>query len=246
MKKAFTSISFILSIFPLNRILGQSNYSLGISSGAGINIFRNDYSTDKDHLKFKNSVSANLGIKLIRQLDEKNSFFTELLYTRKKIEVKYDLNESTIPFDNKDVVGQKYDCISLYFGYRRVIEKFTHALFFEASVGADYNNNVVVFNRSQGQATEEINQPITFEIFINTNLGEKTYTFSANAGFGVVFGPRNQYQMGVFMNIPFHKIQSDASQLSYTWNYNNRSYQHQSSYLGKIYYPSLRLTYYVF
>ncbi|WP_294231676.1 hypothetical protein [uncultured Chryseobacterium sp.] len=246
MRIFFISINFILTLGLINSLSAQSDYKLGISTGAGISIFRNHQPADASHISFNKPISAHLGIKLLRQLGEQDNFFAELMYTRKTIEFRYNLNEADIPFDNKDVIGQKYDCISFYFGYRKVIEKYTHALFFEASLGADYNNNVVVFNRSEGQATEEINQPISFEEFINTNLGEKTYTLSTNAGFGVMFGTRNQYELGAFINIPFHKIQSKASQLSYTWNYNNKDYVHKSSYLGEIYYPSLRITYYVF
>jgi hypothetical protein len=236
----------MLTVVLVNRISAQSRYTLGISLGAGVNIFRNHNSTDTDHFKFRYPISGNLGIKLIRQLDEKNNFFLELIYTRKKIEFKYDRNESEIPFNNQEITGQKYDCISLYFGYRRVIEKYTHALFFDASFGADYNNNVIVTSKGYDEATDEILYPVSFDGLVNTHLGEKTYTISANAGFGIMFGTRNQYEIGAFVNIPLHKIQTETSQLYYRWDYNNKDYTHQLTYIGKIYYPSLKLTYYIF
>lgn len=110
-------------------------------SGAGVNIFRNNHLADAEQSRFKNPVTAQLGIRLIRQLDDKNNFFAELMYSRKTIAFRYDLNEIDIPFRNRESISQKYDCISLYFGYRRVVEKYTHAFFFDASFGADYNSN---------------------------------------------------------------------------------------------------------
>ncbi|MCJ8153772.1 hypothetical protein MKJ01_08405 [Chryseobacterium sp. SSA4.19] len=238
--------SFILTALFPTFICAQSGYKLGIFSAAGVNIYNNRLTNDDAHFRFTSPVTANFGIRLIRQLDEKDHFFAELLYTRKKIEFKYSLSEPAIPFSNQETISQKYDCFSVYAGYRRVYERYTHALFFEASIGADYNTNTVVSASGSGEATEDLSGPIFYQSLINTHLGEKTYTLSGNLGFGIMSGTRNQYEIGAFVNIPFHKIQSETSSLDYTWNYSGREYRHQLRYIGSVYYPSLRLTYYIF
>lgn len=235
----------LTALFP-TVIRAQSGYKLGVFSGAGVNIYNNRLTTDAGHFRFTSPLTANLGIKVIRQLDEKDHFFAELMYTRKKIEFRYSLNEPAIPFSNEETISQKYDCFSVYAGYRRVYEQYTHALFFDASIGADYNTNSVVSASGSGEATEDLGGPVFYQSLINTHLGEKTYTFSGNLGFGIMSGARNQYEIGVFINIPFHRIQSETSSLDYTWNYGSREYRHQLRYTGSVYYPSLRLTYYVF
>ncbi|MDQ1098331.1 MULTISPECIES: hypothetical protein [Chryseobacterium] len=245
MKVLFNTLFLFLLLFTGN-FNAQSSYSLGLTVGPGVNIYKNSLSTDKNHFKPNSPFSLSLGAKLVKNLDEENKLFADLLYTRKKIEYEYNINEPEIPFINKEKVGQKYDCISLYVGYRRLFPMNTSLVYIEASIGADYNNNVMSYNEGNGEAQEGIRETIYFENFYNTNLGEKSYTISTNIGFGLNFGTRSQYDIGLSLNIPIQKIQSQESHYQYTWNYSNKNYVHQLSYLGNIYYPNLRLTYYFF
>lgn len=245
MKVLLNTLLLSLFLFTGN-FYAQSSYSLGLTVGSGANIYRNSRSTDKSHFKPNIPLSLYLGARLSKNLDEENKLFADLLYTRKKIEYQYNINEPEIPFTNKETVGQKYDCISLYVGYRRLFSVNTGSVYIEASVGADYNNNVMSYNEGNGEAQEGIKETIYFENFYNTNLGEKSYTISTNIGFGLNFGTRNQYDLGLSINIPIQKIQSKESHYQYTWNYSGKSYVHQLNYLGTIYYPSLRFTYYFF
>ena len=246
MKIFFISFTFLFTVISFNTIAAQTNYSLGISTGIGLNFYRNYYSTDENHFKFTSPITPFLGLKLIKRLDEKNNFFTEILYSAKKIEFKYNINEPEIPLNNEDIISQKYASLSMYFGYRRVIEKYTHALFFDASFGADYNSNVMISGRGNGEATAEISETIYYEGGGNTNLGEKSFTLSGNLGFGCLFGARNQYEIATFINIPLHKIQTEPSNFYYIWMYKNKEYVHQLNYFGVVYYPSVKLTYYIF
>ncbi|WP_267267113.1 hypothetical protein [Chryseobacterium formosus] len=190
-------------------------------------------------------MSLNFGVRLSKNLDEENKLYTELFITRKKIEFDYRLNEAEIPFNNKEKFGQKYDCISLFVGYRRLFFLNENAIYVEGSVGADYNNNVMSYNEGNGESQEALNSVLNFENFYDTNLGEKSYTISSNIGIGLNFGSRNQFDMGLSMNLPFQKIQTKESNYQYLWNYKNKNYLHQLKYVGTIYYPSIRLTYYI-
>lgn len=224
----------------------QSDYSLGITFGSGINFFQNEILIDKNHFSTSKPLSTYFGAKLIKNLDEENKLFADFLVTRKKIHYKYDLNEPDIPFINKENFGQKYDCISFFVGYRKLFPMNEQYLYFEASVGADYNNNVMSYNGGNGESQSGLSETVYFENFYYSNLGEKSYTISSNIGFGLNFGERNQYDVGISMNIPIQKIQTKESNYQYTWNYRTKEYVHQLKYIGHIYYPSLRFTYYVF
>lgn len=225
----------------------QSSYSLGVHIGGGVNIYSNKYDTDENHFKFNSPISGNIGVKLLKYMDEKNAFLLELNHSRKTIEFDYDLNEKEIPYKLKDNIGQKYSTISMHVGYRRTLPSFKLQKFFEVSVGADYNSNVIVSTRGNGEGTDvEFSEPILYTNFYNTNLDEKSYTLSANLGFGVNFGSRNQYEFGAIFNIPFQKIQKKTSQYQYEWEYQDQIFSHRLDYLGKIYYPNLKLTYYIF
>ncbi|KNB61424.1 hypothetical protein [Chryseobacterium sp. Hurlbut01] len=80
----------------------QSDYSLGITFGSGINFFQNEILIDKNHFSTSKPLSTYFGAKLIKNLDEENKLFADFLVTRKKIHYKYDLNEPDIPFINKE------------------------------------------------------------------------------------------------------------------------------------------------
>lgn len=245
MKLFFKAILLIPLIFS-QKYFSQSDYSFGLTFGSGINFYKNTLPVDKNHFISNQPVSLYIGLKLRKNLDEENKLFADLLLTRKKIEYDYNLSESEIPFTNKETFGQKYDCISLFVGYRRLFPLRESFLYAEASVGADYNNNVMSYNEGTGESQETFNGSLNFENTYNTNLGEKSYTISSNIGFGLNFGARNQYDIGVNMNIPFQKIQTRESDYQYTWNYKTSEYIHQLKYFGSVYYPSLRLTYYFF
>ena len=229
-----------------NYFKSQMNYSIGLSLGLGANIYSNQNNSDKNHFSFKNGISNYVGVKILKNLDEENKLFVDITYSRKKIELEYNLNESEIPFDNKEIVGQKYSSLSLFLGYRRLINFNNLSTYVEASVGADYNDNSISSNKGNGETNNEIAEPIYFENYSNTNLGEKSYTISSNIGFGIILGYRNQFDIGILMNIPFQKIQSKESNFKYIWKYQNKEYIHNIDYIGKIYYPSLKFTYYFF
>ncbi len=238
--------SLLLLLISFNHLFSQSDYSLGVSFGYGMNIYRNSNSTDKNHFTFKHPFTANLSVKLIKNMDENNKLFAEVFYTRKKIEFEYNLNEPAIPFKNREIIGQSYDCISLYVGYRKVISGNALSTFIDLSFGADYNTNVLVSNKGNGQAQDELDGTVFYENYGNTNLGEKSYTLSSNIGAGLIFGTRNQYEIGAFLNFPFYKIQADVSGYQYIWKYEDKQYVHQLNYKGQIYYPSIKVTYYIF
>lgn len=125
---------------------------MGISVGSGMNIFKNNLSSDKAQFSPKKPISFYFGGKLVKNLDENNKLFADLLITRKKIEYEYNLSEPEIPFTNKEIFGQKYDCISIYVGYRRLFLWRESFIYVEGSVGADYNNNVMSYNRGNSQS----------------------------------------------------------------------------------------------
>lgn len=244
--KLFFNIPILVFFFFSEIYYSQSNYSLGITFGSGLNIYKNNLSTNENHFSSNKPLSFYLGLRLSKNLDEENKLFSELLFTRKKIEYEYNINEPEIPFTNKEVVGQKYDCISLFVGYRRLFHMNEKLIYIEASIGADYNNNVMSYNEGNGESQNGLNDAVYFENFYNTNLGEKSYTISTNIGFGLNFGLRNQYDIGLSLNFPIQKIQAKESNYQYIWNYKNKSYVHELNYIGNIYYPSIRFTYYVF
>lgn len=224
----------------------QLDYTLGISAGTGLNIYKNNSRTDKNHFKFNNTFSASLGVKVLKPLNETNILFVELLYTRKKIELEYILNEIELPFVNKEIVGQKYDCISINLGYRKNIILNRNSLYLETSAGVDINNNEVVYNKGDGESLEGLTETIFYENYGNTNLGENSITLSANIGAGYNFGSRNQYDAGIYFNIPMQSIQTEESTYLSIWKYQNKEYIHKQNYIGKIFYPSIKLTYYIF
>lgn len=113
--KFYTKSFFVFLIVISNFCYSQNNYSLGIFAGSGLSVYKNTLDTDKNHFIFKNSFSAYFGARLLKPLNEKNNLFADLSYSRKKIEFEYNLNEPEIPVNNKDITGQKYDCISLFF-----------------------------------------------------------------------------------------------------------------------------------
>lgn len=244
--KLFTGICMLILLVFSTRCHSQSDYSLGVTLGSGVNIYRNTLSADKGHFGSHKPMSLSLAVRLSKNLDEENRLFTDLQLTRKKIEYEYLLNEPEIPFSNKETFGQKYDCLSLFVGYRRLFPVKESMLYVEGSIGADYNNNVMSYNEGSGESQDDLVGTVYFENIYNTNLGEKTYTISANIGLGFNFGHRNQYDIGISINIPVQKIQSKESSYQYLWNYRNKNYIHHLNYLGNIYYPGIRLTYYLF
>lgn len=244
--KLFFNILIAVLSFSSVSYYSQSNYSLGITFGSGMNIYKNNLPTDISQFRSNTPMSLYLGAKLYKNLDEENKLFADLLFTRKKIEYDYSINEPEIPFTNEETVGQKYDCISFFVGYRRLFPLNEKLIYIEASVGADYNNNVMSYNEGNGEPQEALNDAVYFENSYNTNLGEKTYTISTNVGFGLSFGTRSQYDIGLSMNFPMQKIQSKESNYQYVWNYKSKDYVHHFNYIGNIYYPSIRFTYYVF
>jgi len=239
-----TAVIFLLFTFETD--YSQTDYSLAITFGYGINFFENQNTIDKNHFRTNKPLSPYFGARLLKNLDEENKLFADFLITRKKIQYRYDLSEPDIPFINKENFGQKYDCISFFVGYRKLFPMNEKSLYFEASVGADYNNSVVIYNEGTGESQSGLSETVYFQNFYYANLGEKSYTISSNVGFGVNFGYRNQYDIGLSMNIPFQKIQTKESHYQYTWNYRTQEYIHDLKYVGRIYYPSLRLTYYAF
>lgn len=194
--KIFFKTIFLLPFIFSQHYFSQSEYSLGLILGSGINFYRNTLPTDTNHFGANNPVSLYVGVKLVKNLDEENKLFADLLLTRKKIEYSYNLNEPEIPFSNTETFGQKYDCISLFVGYRRLFPLRENYLYAEVSIGADYNNNVMSYNEGTGESQESFTGNINFENTYNTNLGEKSYTISSNIGFGLNFGTNNQYDIG--------------------------------------------------
>lgn len=244
--RLFYKFSILILFLFSKSYYSQSNYSLGITLGSGVNLYKNNLPVDKNHFISNKPFSSYFGVKLFKNLDEENKLFADLIYSRKKIEYQYNLNESEIPFDNKEIVGQKYDCISFFVGYRRLLPLNENLIYIEASIGADYNSYVMNYNEGKGEASQELNGEVYYESIYNTNLGEKSYTISANVGFGLNFGIRNQYDIGLSINMPFQKIQTKESNFQYIWQYETREYKHQLNYTGKVYFPSLKLTYYIF
>lgn len=245
MKLSLTTAVIALLLFS-EKYYSQSDYSLGITAGSGINIYKSNLSSDKSQFSPNKPISFYFGAKLAKNLDDENKLFADLLITRKKIEYEYNLNEPEIPFSNKEIFGQKYDCISLFVGYRRLFTLNENYIYIEGSVGADYNNNVMSYNEGNGESQDGLSETVYYENSYNTNLGEKSYTISSNIGFGLNFGQKNPYDLGISINIPIQKIQTKESDYVYTWNYKNKDYVHQLKYFGNTYYPSLRLTYYLF
>lgn len=245
MKLSLKTAVIALLLFS-EKYYSQSDYSLGITVGSGINIYKSNLSSDKSQFSPNKPISFYFGAKLAKNSDDENKLFADLLITRKKIEYEYNLNEPEIPFSNKEIFGQKYDCISLFVGYRRLFTLNENYIYIEGSVGADYNNNVMSYNEGNGESQDGLSETVYYENSYNTNLGEKSYTISSNIGFGLNFGQKNQYDLGISINIPIQKIQTKESDYVYTWNYKNKDYFHQLKYFGNIYYPSLRLTYYLF
>lgn len=246
MKTSLKTAIIAILFFSVHYYYSQSEYSLGITVGSGVNFYKNKLSADKTRFSPNKPISFYLGAKLMKNLDEKNKLFADFSVTRKKIEYEYNLNEPEIPFTNKEIFGQKYDCISIFVGYRKLFSLRESFVYIEGSLGADFNNNVMSYNEGNGETQNGLNGNIDYENSYNTNLGEKTYTISSNIGLGLNFGQRNQFDVGLSLNIPLQKIQSRESDYHYIWNYQNKKYVHQLKYLGNIYYPSLRLTYYVF
>lgn len=245
MKLSFKTAAVTLFFFSI-QCFSQSDYSLGITAGTGMNIYRNNLSVDKNHFRSNKPISFYFGAKLVKNLDEENKLFADLIIARKKIEYQYNLNEQEIPFTNEEIFGQKYDCISIFVGYRRLFPLGERYVYIEGSVGADYNNNVMIYNEGNGQSNENLTETVFYESFYNTHIGEKSYTISSNIGFGLNFGYRNQYDLGISVNIPVQKIQTKESEYQSSWVYKNKTYVHQLKYIGNIYYPALRFTYYLF
>lgn len=229
-------------------ISAQVDYSVAIFGGPGINIYDNSYETDKRHFKFKNSFSGFIGVRLTKALGEMDHLFMDAVITRKKIEYEYKLNEPEIPFNNKDIIGQKYNTYSIYFGYKRIIPSYILQIYFESSVGADYNRNVVFFGRGNGSFEDAPpnEDSITYESIAQTNLGESNITMSGNLGFGINVGKQNQFDIGLIFNFPFQKIQSKVGTFDMKWEYERKQYRHHLEYLGNVYYPALKITYYIF
>jgi hypothetical protein len=73
---------------------GQSNYSFGVFAETGVNIYKNALPTNSEHFKFKNSISTNVGVKILKELDERNLFFTDIIYSKRKIKLSYQINET--------------------------------------------------------------------------------------------------------------------------------------------------------
>lgn len=245
MKRGFPILIFIISV--TQKVRSQSYYSLGIQTGAAVNIFSNSLETDRTHFKFTMPLSGSVGIKLLKHLDEKNAFVAEFTVARKEIKVRYSLSEENIPYSYQEFTSQKYSVLSGHLGYRRTFPSYTHQKFIELSGGVDFNSNTVSAGSGNGNGTaEELTEPLLYVSSAYTNLGEKTQTFSTNLGFGVNLGPRNQYELAVLVNIPFGSIQQNVSFVQQEWKYQQNTYLHSLEFLGKIYYPSVKLTYYVF
>jgi hypothetical protein len=223
---------------------GQSNYSFGVFAETGVNIYKNALPTNSEHFKFKNSISTNVGVKILKELDERNLFFTDIIYSKRKITLSYQFNEPEVPYMHSEVVGQKYESLSIFVGYRKLFIFPTTTYYAEVSIGADYNNNTSVFNSGNGESNSDFEGTLVFENKANTNLGEKSYTLSSNLGFGIILGKNSNYDVGILVNIPFQSLQNQPSSFDYTWKYNNKNYTHNILYKGSLYYPSLRFTYY--
>lgn len=231
---------FLSTIY--SSVSAQTGYNFGLTVGSGLNLYHNSEPSDKNHFDFKNSISFYVGGRLIKNVDEKNNLFFEAIYGIKKIEFQYTLNETEIPANYSEIYGKNYSVFSIYFGYRRFINMYSYAFFLEGSVEGDFNNNYAISGRSGFGTTNDV--PIYGEYQHVENLDEKTITTSANIGAGINFGKENQFDLGFGLNFPFQNIQKDPSEYKVLLKYNHRDYTHSLKYIGKIYYASLRFTYY--
>lgn len=223
----------------------QKELSFGVFTGVGLNIYDNQYKTDFHHFEFNARPSMFIGVRVLKNLDEKHNLYSDLTYSRKKIELEYNLNEPDVPFENREYKGQKYESLSFHVGYRRQFNLYTSIPYVEGSIGGDYNSNNVLFDRGNGSSSSNaLEEDVMWQTRYNSNLGEKGTTISANIGAGINFGERNEFDLGFQLNIPFQKIQTKPSTYEAVWTYKRTDYRHSADFFGKIYYPAIKLTYY--
>ena len=166
------------------------------------------------------------------------------------MEFEYNTNEPNIPYTVNDISIEKYDVISLSFGYRRTIRIRNIKTFVEIDFVSDYNLNVAISSEGTGNGIGDPNIPLSEDIlFRNTgtsHIGEKSYTFGNNFTVGFNLGKKRQYEISGNINIPYNRIQKTTATYLYQWSYQGKEYNHYLNYKGSIIYPSIKLTMYVF
>lgn len=243
-------MKFLLFFFICLSINAQEKYSLGFSFGLGKNYYKNSYQTDGNHFKFENPTSISIGSQFIRHLSSKNHIVTKLEYISKKLQFEYNLNEPNIPYSMNEIYTEKYNVISLSFGFRRTILLKKVQTFVEIDFTTDYNLNVAVGSEGEGKGIGDSNIPLATDLlysnFGKDHLGEKSYTFSNNLSIGFNFGRKMQYELSGNINIPYNKIQKSTGQYLYQWSYDGNEYNHNLDFKGRIIYPSFKFAMYVF
>lgn len=224
----------------------QNQNMLGLTAGIGMNIFYNHLSTNSSHYNFNRSFAALAGVKALKILGNGDSFYGEFLLERKKIVVKYDFNEPEVPFEDTEKLGQKYMVFSLGLGYRMQSFTFSERFFAETGILLDYNQNSVRSLAGYGSATGNLTGSIDYKYYFNSNLDERTWSAGAKVAAGYSFGSEDQFDISLALNIPFSKIQKNESEIYYEWKYGREVFRHDQKFIGKIYYPTLTLTYYAF
>lgn len=245
--------TLILTLIICLQINAQKKYSFGFGFGVGKNFYNNNLETDKNHFKFNNPSSFNISSQFINHLDEKNKIVLSLGYTNKKISLEYSLNEQNIPITLNENIIEKYNSLQLATGYRKDIKIKKTNIFAEIDLTFDYNTNSALasIGNSNGRGNEpnpnvSLENPVTFNSQSINNLGKKSFTIGTNLSTGIYIGKKQRNEISFNINIPFNNIQNKTSSLTYEWNYLGRNYVHTIKYKGKIIFPYLKFTYYVF
>ena len=247
-KKKINLLIAILFTFQLS--VGQEKNALGISFGLGKSFYQNKFETDSNHFKFNNPSSITIGMQYIKYLSSKNQIIFNIDYTTKSIEMDYTLNESSIPYSVKDNISEEYSSFSLSIGFRKtfLIQKKIKP-FAEILLNGSYNINDEIVSSGDGNANDKqisLDNQILFKNLNTNNLGEESTVLGTNLGIGLIIGKKNQYEIIGNINIPFNQIQNQTSTYQYQWQYQGNTYNHNLYYKGVVFYPNLKLVYYVF
>lgn len=238
----------IFCILLSQNINAQEKYALGFSFGIGQNYFNNKFETDGNHFKFDNPASILIGAQLIKYINAKNQIVAQLNYTSKRVKFEYNSNEPNIPFNENAIIIDKFDCFAIAFGYRRSIQISNVITFIEIDLVTSYNVNFAQGSVGSGSTDDSatITEPILYQRTIINNLGQESITIGSNFTFGFNFGKKKSSELSFNLDIPFSNIQSKTSNFQYIWQYQGLEYTHNLNYIGRIIFPSLKFTYYVF
>lgn len=245
MKKKLILLIILSSIIKVN---SQNLDNFGFSFGIGKNVFLNNTSFDKKHFNFDSPLSTSFGIQYIKSITPNNSLVVKLNYTTKKIKYNYKLNEPNIPYEVFETTIEKYAVTSLAIGYRKSLTILNKTSFIQVDFVSDFNIFSSVSNTGSGNNTSNTSssETINYTSFNSNFLGENKVSFSNNFSFGIILGKRKQFELSANVNIPYNSLQNKTNLYSYTWKYENKTYNHVLNYKGKIFYPNLIFTMYVF